>query len=157
MKSGITLLFCLILLGSCREPYQPPTILAQSNLLVVDAFLDGSDKSCTVVLSRSQDVSDSKTPPMEKKAYVQLEDSEGNVYLLKEMSDGNYSVSNVTIDTLMKYQLSIKTEAGKSYQSDYVEIKNTPPIDNVTWQATDQGIQFYASTHDDEKKSIYYQ
>jgi len=157
MKPGITLIFCLILLSSCREPYQPPTILAQSNLLVVDAFLDGSDKSCTVVLSRSQDVSDSKAPPMEKKANVQLEDSEGNVYILKEVSDGNYSVSNVTIDTQMKYQLSIKTEAGKSYQSDYVEIKNTPPIDNVTWQATDQGIQFYVSTHDDEKKSIYYQ
>src|SRR5882672_136474 len=105
MRQGITLLFCLLLWSSCREAYQPPVVLAQSNLLVVDAFLDGSDKSCTVVLSRSQDVSDSKAPPLEKKANVQLEDSEGNVYILKEMSDGNYSVSNVAIDTQMKYQL----------------------------------------------------
>jgi len=157
MRSGATLLFYLLLLSSCREAYQPPVVLAQSNLLVVDGFLDGSDGSCTVVLSRSQDVSDSKSPPLEKKANVQLEDSKGNVYMLKEMTAGNYSVYNVNINTQVKYRLSIKTEAGKNYQSDYVEIKHTPPIDNVTWQATDQGIQFYVSTHDDEKKSIYYQ
>ena len=157
MKAGITLIFFFILLGSCREPYQPPTVLAQSNLLVVDAFLDGTNELCTVVLSRSQNVSDSKAKPMEKNATIQLMDSEGASYTLTETSAGNYSVSNVTIDTQMKYQLRIKTEAGKSYQSDYVEIKKTPPIDDVTWEATDQGIQFYVSTHDDEKKSIYYQ
>jgi len=156
MKLGITLPFCF-LLGSCREAYQPPVILAQSNLLVIDAFLDGSDESCTVVLSRSQDVSDSNTPPKEKGANVQLIDSQGTAYTLKEISDGNYNVSNITIDTQLKYQLTIQTEAGKSYQSDYVEIKNTPPIDSVTWQATGRGIQFYVNTHDDEKKSIYYQ
>jgi len=157
MKPGIVIILCLLLLSGCREPYQPPTILAQSNLLVVDAFLDGGDRSCSVVLSRSQNVPDSKTTPMEKNATIQLEDSEGGVYTLKEITDGNYSVSNVTIDTKMKYQLSIKTKAGKSYQSDYVEIKNTPPIDTVTWAATGNGLQFYVSTHDDEKKSIYYQ
>jgi hypothetical protein len=156
MRPRITLLFCL-LLSSCREPYQPVTILAQSNLLVVDAFLNATDGSCNVALSRSQNVSDTKTPPKEKKATIQLEDSRGNVYTLKETSEGNYGVSNINIDTQLKYQLRIKTESGKSYQSDYVEIKSTPPIDDVTWKATDQGIQFYVSTHDDEKKSIYYQ
>jgi len=147
----------LTLLISCREPYQPPTISAQSNLLVVDAFLDGTERTCTVVLSRSQDVSDTKAKRMEKNANVQLVDSEGTGYDLKETSDGKYSVSNVTIDTRIKYQLRLKTEGGKSYQSDFVEIKYTPPIDNVTWEANDRGLQFYVSTHDDEKKSIYYQ
>ena len=157
MKLGIVLIFCMTWLSSCRDPYQPPTVLAQSNLLVVDAFLDGTDQSCSVVLSRSQNVSDSKARPMEKNATVQLQDSEGNAYLLKETSDGKYSVSNIIIDTQMKYQLSIKTEAGKSYLSSQVEIRNTPPIDDVTWKATDQGLQFYVSTHDDQKKSNYYQ
>jgi Domain of unknown function (DUF4249) len=147
----------LLLLSGCREPYQPPVVKDQSNLLVVDAFLDGGDGSCAVILSRSQNVSNPKAPLMEKNANVQLEDGEGNVYTLKEMSEGNYRVSNITVDTQLKYQLSIKTEAGKSYRSDYVEIKKTPPIDDVTWKATDQGLQFYVSTHDDEKKSIYYQ
>jgi hypothetical protein len=157
MRPGVILIFFLILLAGCREPYQPPTILAQSNLMVVDAFLDGTNATCTVVLSRSQNVSDSETKPMEKKATVQLEDSDGNVYVFKETSDGNYNVSGITIDTQMKYKLKIKTEAGKSYASDLVEIKNTPPIDSVTWKATEPGLQFYISTHDDEKKSIYYQ
>ncbi len=157
MRAGITLLFFLLLLDSCREPYQPPVILAQSNLLVVDGFLDGADGSCTVTLSRSQNVPDTNDPTMEKNATVQLVDSEGNVYPLIEANDGNYSVSNVNIDTQIKYQLTIKTEGGKSYQSEFVEMKSTPPIDTVKWQATDQGIQFYVSTHDDAKKSIYYQ
>src|SRR6478609_10071074 len=157
MKREITIAYSLILLSSCREPYQPPVAKAQSTFLVVDAFLDGTEKSCTVVLSRSQDVSDTDTEPMEKKANIQLKDSNGNTYTLAEISDGNYSVSNVTIDTQLKYQLSIKTEEGKKYQSDFVEIKNTPAIDDVTWKENDQGLQFYVSTHDDEKKSIYYQ
>ena len=156
MKPGIALLF-FILIMSCREPYQPPTISAQSNLLIVDAFLDGTNGICTVVLSRSQDVSDSKARPLEKKASVRLQDNEGNGYTLVETKDGNYSVSNITIETHLKYQLSIKTESGKSYQSDFIEIKKTPPIDDVTWKATDQGLQFYVSTHDDERKSNYYQ
>jgi hypothetical protein len=157
MRPGIIIIFCLVLLGSCREPYQPPVILAQSDLLVVDGFLDGSDKSCSVILSRSQNVSDSNGPTMEKNATVQLEDSEGTLYPLMEVSPGNYSVSNVTIDSQLKYRLDIKTEAGKSYVSDFVEIKNTPPIDTVTWKALEPGLQFYVSTHDDSKKSIYYQ
>jgi hypothetical protein len=157
MKPVHRLLIYSLLLTGCREAYQPPVISAQSNLLVVDAFLDGSNGSCTVVLSRSQDVSDSNGPPKEKKANVQLEDTEGNVYVLQEASDGNYMVSNISINTQIKYRLSIKTETGKSYQSDYVEIKKSPPRDTLTWKATDRGLQFYISTHDDEKKSIYYQ
>jgi len=157
MRLGIALIFVLIMLDNCREPYQPPVIKAQSNLLVVDAFLDGTEKTCAVILSRSQDVSDIEPRPMEKNAEVQLVDNKDNSYTLTETSDGNYNVSNVTIDTQMKYQLRIKTEAGSIYQSDFVEIKNTPPIDDVTWKETDQGLQFYVSTHDDEKKSIYYQ
>src|SRR5437867_2432684 len=109
-RTGIISIFFLALLfSSCRDPYQPPVIAGQSNLLVVDGFLDGADSVCTVVLSRSQDVSDSKEPPMEKKANVQLEDSDGKVYILKELTDGNYSVSKVNIDTQLKYRLNIKT------------------------------------------------
>lgn len=157
MRAGIVMIFSIVLFSRCRERYQPPVTSAQSNLLVVDGFLDGTAGSCTVVLSRSQDASDSKVKPMEKNAVIQLEDNKGNVYALNETSDGNYSVSNVIVDTQLKYQLLIKTEAGKSYQSAFVEIKNTPPIDAVTWEATDQGLQFYVSTHDTAKKSIYYQ
>ena len=146
----------LLLLWGCREAYQPPVPKAQSNLLVVDAFLDGSNGSCSVILTRSQDVSDENEPPKEKNANVQLADSEGKVYTLNEVSEGNYSSSNITIDTQLKYRLSIKTEAGKKYQSDYVEIKKTPPIDTVTWEVIGQGFQFYVSIRDDEKKSIYY-
>jgi len=153
----LALLFFLTVLISCREPYQPPASDDQSNLLVVDAFLDGTKNSCTVVLSRSQSVLAKETKPMEKAANVQLEDSKGRIYTLNEIRDGIYNVSNVIIDTQMKYQLRLKTQGGKSYQSDFVEIKYTPPIDNVTWEANDHGLQFYVSTHDDDKKSLYYQ
>src|SRR5215831_12589203 len=141
MRQGITFFISLLLLAACREPYQPPTVSAQSDLLVIDGFLDGTDKSCSVVLSRSQNVSDPKSPPMVKNANVQLEDDAGNKYTLIESSDGNYSVANVIIDTQIKYRLNITTAEGKNYQSDYVEIKDTPPIDSLTWQASDQGIQ----------------
>jgi hypothetical protein len=156
MRTPLILIFFLIILDNCREPYQPPVAKAQSNLLVVDAFLDGTEKSCTVVLSRSQDISDTDTVTMERNAKIQLADSKGNIYVLTEMKDGNYSVSSVTIDTQMKYQLRIQTKE-KKYQSNFVDIKNTPPIDDITWEENDQGLQFYVSTHDDEKKSIYYQ
>src|SRR6478609_9039953 len=151
------LIFFSIPLGSCREPYQPPVAKAQSNLLVVDAFLDGTERSCTVVLSRSQDISDTDAMTMERNAKILLTDSRGNIYGLTEIKDGNYSVSNVIIDTQLKYQLSVKVQDGKTYQSDFVEMKSTPPIDNLKWKETDRGVQFYVSTHDDEKKSIYYQ
>src|SRR6478609_7874129 len=125
MRTPLILIFFLIILGNCREPYQPPVAKAQSNLLVVDAFLDGTEKSCTVVLSRSQDISDTDTVTMERNAKIQLADSKGDIYVLTEMKDGNYSVSNVTIDTQMKYQLRIQTKE-KKYQSNFVDIKKKP-------------------------------
>src|SRR5258708_3034890 len=104
MRAGIvSIFFLLLLISSCRDPYQPPVIAGQSNLLVVDGFLDGGDSSCMVVLSRSQNLSDSEEPLMEKNANVQLEDDAGNRYSLLEISGGNYSLSNLNLDLQKKY------------------------------------------------------
>ena len=56
-----------------------------------------------------------------------------------------------------KIPVHILTSNGKEYLSDLSEVKITPPIDSVTGRAGPDMVTIYVSTHDDQKKSIYYQ
>ncbi|HEX4851802.1 MAG TPA: DUF4249 domain-containing protein, partial [Puia sp.] len=54
-----------------------------------------------------------------------------------------------------KYRLHIKTSNGKSYTSDYVPVKQTPPIDSVTWEQNND-VNIFVNTHDPQNNTWYY-
>jgi hypothetical protein len=147
----------IILVTGCVEPYAPPVIESDVNYLVVDGFVNSSNGTATVKLSRAIALSATTTPPPETGAAVSVEDDRGNSTSLSGDDTGNYTGAGIPIDITGKYRLRIRTIDGKEYISDYIELKQTPAIDELAWIPTDAGTQITVTTHDDTGNSRYYQ
>ncbi|WP_460634352.1 DUF4249 domain-containing protein [Larkinella harenae] len=154
MRKYLSILL-LWLIGSCVDPYRPPVIEADNTYLVVDGFLNGAGTS-TVRLSRTQNLTDGKKPPVEVRAAIRVEAERGGTQNFEDKGDGSYTLVDGKLQFGQKYRIHIRTADGRQYESDYVTIKQTPKIDSVTWQPQDLGVQFYVTTHDPTNNTKYY-
>ncbi|WP_405511090.1 DUF4249 domain-containing protein [Spirosoma sp. KNUC1025] len=147
----------VLLVGSCVDPYQPKEITSPDTYLVVNGFFNSEPGTTTTFqLSRSQNLSDTKTPTAETRATITIESAHNAVYSLKEGSAGVYSLSGVTPLSNETYRLHIRTSGGKDYVSDYVPVVATPPIDSVSWRVENEGVAINVNTHDPQNNTHYY-
>jgi len=143
----------------CIESYPPPIINDEVNFLVIDGSVNTEDGSALVKLSHAIPLSSNEPFPPELNATVRLEDNDGNMYSLIETFGGNYEQSNLTLNDSKEYRLYVRTSNNTEYLSDFITIKQTPPIDSVNWapSRTLEGIDIFVNTHDDSKNTRYYQ
>jgi len=146
----------MILFAQCKEEYSPQ-IEGQSNgFLVVEGFINSGNGPTTIRLSRSSDLNDTVLKP-ELNALLNVEGEDGSSFSLFNNGNGEYSLSQLTLDNGVRYRLHIKTTDGKEYASDYNSVKYTPPIDSITWQKENDGVRIYANAHDAQNAAKYYQ
>lgn len=143
------------LIMGCIDPYRPGEVTGNANYLVVDAFLDATQSTCSVKLSRTIPLSATEQV-FEQNATVSLEDENSQAYLLTESAEGEYRISGLTLDMSRKYRIRIVTSDAEEYQSDLVPVLYTPPIDSITWHETEDGVGVYASTHNPANNTRYY-
>jgi hypothetical protein len=153
------LFFVLILTYSlgCKKPYEPAFITSGNNYLVVDGFINTSPNGVTAIsLSREINISDSTFDVLaEGGANISIESSTGPTYPLHQVSPGKYESNPLTLSNSQTYRLNISTANGGKYQSDLVAVKQSPPIDSLTWQQKDN-VTIYANTHDATNNTRYY-
>jgi hypothetical protein len=154
-------LYLIILVSglSCRQIYTPPNTGAGNNFLVVDGIIISGNDSTIINLSRAQPLSDSIyyfMPIPETGASMSLAGSGGDSYNLTENSPGSYSISQLVLNNSETYKLKIRTGNGEVYLSDSIPIKQTPPIDSVSWQLQNDGVHIYVNTHDPLNNTRYY-
>jgi hypothetical protein len=145
---------------SCIEPYNPPAIDELVDILVVDGFLDSSNKTALVRLSKATALSDeSDADNYVSGAFVQVEEESGMVQTLQELGNGMYVLNNADVSSDKKYRLTIQNVNNKRYLSEFIELTRTPEIDSVTWKPSTQqsGINILVNTHDDSGETEYYQ
>ena len=151
----VALLWVLVLPG-CIDPYTPDVVSSAKSFLVVDGFINSQGVS-TITLQRTIDVASKTAPPPEKGAVVSIEEENGARYVLPEgVVKGTYISPRLVLNTQKNYRLRILTAAGKEYASAYVPVKTTPPIDKLTWQATDKGLGIYVNSRDASNQTQYY-
>jgi hypothetical protein len=141
---------------SCLDPYNPSGLTDNVNLLVADGYLNSSNGSCTLKLSRTVSVSTDTEVPKETGALVQLQDDDGNLYTLSEAAAGTYVADDLVLPQNSKYRLKIVTKNNIEYRSDDVSVIETPEIDSVSWKREDTGVSVFVTTHDPENKTHYY-
>jgi len=156
-KNYITLV-CTILfvVSGCIEPYQPPPILEDVDILVVDGYLNSTDGSATVRLTHANTLSNQNKPEPEQNAAVAIRTEDGSSYPLIEQDSGTYILTGLNIDPAAQYQLSVRTSDEEEYLSDYVPIKQSPAIDSITWEAEDDGVNILVNAHDATGSTRYY-
>lgn len=82
---------------------------------------------------------------------------DNSIYPLNENGTGHYKGNNLTLNKLKKYKLHIQTKDNKVYESDYVDVKNTPVIDSISKQYNVDGLGIFVNTHDATGATKYYQ
>jgi hypothetical protein len=155
LKNNWTLTLCLLLSG-CLEPYQPPVTDEEVNFLVVDGFVNTSNHTVDVTLSRALVLWKVASPKPETDAQVILEEKSGSSYTLNALPQGKYAFSSADIMTGKEYRLYIRTQSGEEYRSQYIAPLQSPPIDSVNWIAGEDGVYITVDTHDDTNQTHYY-
>lgn len=146
----------MIFIPGCIEPYDPPLDNADIDLLVVDGFVNVTEGVATVRLSRTLAVKSADPFPMERSAFVQIEDSNGLLHRLNEIAPGSYVADIVNAGPGVSYRVLINTVDGHAYVSDFVVARHTPPIDSITYSVTRDGIEFAVNTHDPTGSSRHF-
>lgn len=146
----------LMLVGACVEPFEPPVQDKDVNFLVVDGFLNTTNGNANVKLSRASVLHEAVSTIPEENALVEIEDNNGNRYSLAPLGLGVYNSTHAEINLTGEYRIYIRTADGKEYNSKYVTPKIAPPIDELSWVGTADGVYVLLDTHDDSKQSRYY-
>jgi hypothetical protein len=155
------LFLILILYTNCISEFDPPS-RGYENLLVVEAFLSDDDAPFEVKLSRSTPIDTTAFIP-ESGASINLESASGETFQLFEVNSGLYhSNSMINPQAGQEYRLMIRTRDSKQYESEFVTMRETPPIGELTYQYEEKstqglkGLQFLVSTSDPDNKTWYY-
>ncbi len=147
----------IVAIVGCKDVYNPSLKNHGYNYLVVEGNIVVGNDSTFIHLTRTVDVSDTSTVQPELNATVKVEGENGEVYQLQEQGNGFYFSPPLNINQSENYRLHIFTSNGKEYASDYVPVKQTPPIDSVSWTLDpNAGVTIYVNTHDATSSSQYY-
>ncbi len=147
-----------VLFYSCQKPIDIKATTTNANILVVEGLINAGADITTINLSRTVIIGNKTTANPEGGATVTIEDAQATVALLKETVKGTYSSSPavLNLDKTKQYRIRIKLANGKTYLSDLVDVKITPPIDSVGFYVKNNGIEIYVNTHDDTNNTRYY-
>lgn len=140
----------------CKVHYDPKIKNSNAHYLVVEGFINANGIS-NFALSRTRNITSGDTAAyiFETKARVQIEDNSNNVYPLTENSDGNYAASYF-LNPASKYRLHIFTSDNKEYASDFVECKQSPPIQILNWELNQGSVWINVNTGDPANNTHYY-
>ena len=154
---ALVTLFFTCLFG-CIEPFSPPEVNSDENYLVVDGFLNVGGDTSVIQLRRSQNINVTEIPVIESGATLRVESEKGETYSLTEKSKGVYVLAPQAYNQLTKYRLRIKTKGGNEYLSDFVTVKQTPPVDSLSYRI-DEGqntVVISVNTHDPTNNTRFY-
>jgi len=141
----------------CVKSYNPPATQVNYRYLAIDGVLiNSADSPSVFALSRTVRLTDTTTASVpETGARVSVEGKSGVVYSFTELPGGMYKSTPLLLNISDQFRLKITTSDGENYASDFVAVKQAPPIDSITW--TQPGdVQISANTHDPGNNTHYY-
>ncbi|MVM37815.1 DUF4249 family protein [Spirosoma sp. HMF3257] len=170
-RKGIWQYGVFMLMGlavSCVTEFQPDRVSIPVSLIVEGQITDRPGPY-SVKLTRTADYSYTSLNLLETGAIVTISDNLGNQEVLKEQSPGGtYITATNGIQGIAgrSYKVTIKTKAGKEYESDAEVLQAAPPIMKLYYEYTvepsgvsfakRQGWNVYLDTKDPEAPGNYY-
>ncbi|MCB2378490.1 DUF4249 domain-containing protein [Hymenobacter sp. BT635] len=155
LKQYFLWLLLVLALPGCVDPFEPDVLDSPPKYLVVNGFINLSGVT-TIRLSRTQSIAGGAAPLVEPKATVTIVDETGAPYTLTEQTPGTYVSAALNLSPGRKYQLRLRTAAGREYASALVAAKVTPPIESLRWALENGRVQVYVNTRDATNSTRYY-
>src|SRR5579862_4618503 len=147
----------VVLLPACRQPYFPKVVAGNLGYLVVDGIIASGQESTIITLSRTQNLTDTLTAfTGETGALVSILGQNGEVFPMADQGNGRYLALELNLNFSELYQLGITTTNGKAYLSEPFPVRQTPPIDSVSWTYDSSLVHVFVNTHDPANNSRFY-
>lgn len=164
-RNYIYLVIILVLSTSCLERFWPE-VDKYDELLVVDGLLTDAAGPYQVKLSVSSQLDELVYHPLSG-ANVTVIDNMGDMTLLAETSKGNYETPDGFQGIAgRQYKLMVQTPDGKSYETGFQELKESPEIDSLYAEAEIRdtrnpnelygGYQFFVDVKPENNLGGYY-
>ncbi len=145
----------LLFVFGCKEAYVPSVFKSNKNYLVVEGTIVSGADSTVIHLSKTANIADTLLPQPVSGATVAVQGEDNTLFPLADRGDGSYFTDGLNLDVNKKYKLVI--HAGSNYESDFVPVKQTPPIDSIGWNQDDENnVRINVSTHAPSNNSRYY-
>lgn len=164
------LLLLIVVFSGCVTEFLPETNEDQQ-LLVVSGMVTDQTGTCTIKLSKSLPLGESKSSRPLSGCQVYISDDHNGVFPAYESSPGSYSTySGFTGVVGRKYTLHITSNDGSgthNYESIPAELKAVPPIDSLYYEKkpydgykpyddASDGAFIYLDTHSEDNSCRYY-
>ncbi len=157
MVKWLCVIALVLLTASCKKAFVPAGALSSNNkYLVIDGVINSGNDSTIFRLSRTKKFDTVISIAYETGAQVMVESDAGATFPLTEIKNGVYAAGALNLDNTHKYRLDIKTSNAEQFVSDYIAIKNSPPIDSVGFIGQADGVHIYVNAHDNSNTTRYY-
>lgn len=153
----ISLLIALSL-SHCIEPFSPPETNSGQGHLVVDGFLNTGNDTSYISLRLTQNIYDQPSQFLIQNAAMMISTEQGNeTYQFTYKGNGEYFLPPQNFSHQNKYRLTIHLD-GEVYESEYVEVSDTPEIDSITYRVDNNlnSVVINVNTHDELNKTRFY-
>ncbi|MFB9841901.1 DUF4249 domain-containing protein [Mucilaginibacter ginsenosidivorans] len=159
MRKVIFISLTIITWFGCKKPYLGPAAssdTAATGFLVVEGTINTGADSTIIRVSRTVPLGSARRSEPVTDATMMVESDAGGSYGLPSYGNGYYKTVALNLSASNKYRLRVLTPDSKEYASDFVTVKNSPPIDSITYRLDNTGVKLYVNTHDPENKTTYY-
>lgn len=144
LLSGVLMLF------SCREPYDPQILSENLGVLVVEGYLDTEGNPSELKISRTVPLSSDTVANPESGAQVFLNSEAGVSWRLPEVSPGIY-LFEADIPETEVYRLEIELANGDRYESNELLPILTPEILEAGFVRDENGVEVFVNTQGNEQ------
>lgn len=150
-----------IIHNACIDEFEPQKTDEFESALVVDATITNEMKLHETSLSRAVELNND-TPNPERNAEVKLVDDNNLEYNFTESSPGIYR-STIAFNVLpnREYRLSIRTNAGRTYESEWVKFAEVSELDSlyaerIVTDLGEEGMGIFINSFDPSGNSKFY-
>src|SRR5690554_3977156 len=150
------ILSALWFFATCREEFEMDIDPIHSDpALVVEGFVHVGSPFSEFKLSYTRSLHHAGESNLPRQASVVLEGENGSSYPSTLSSYKTYMIHHPSLSHDQKYRLVIEAD-GHRYESDFVEVKRSPEISELTWEQNENGVNILVSTEDPTQQSRYY-
>jgi hypothetical protein len=150
----IVLLLFFTTFISCRDPFEPEISFQDSNLLVVEGYIETDSKESIIQLSRTNPINTQDPLRVETGAFITLLSDTGEAWDFFEKELGRYSLTG-SFNTDKSYRLQIILRGNEAYISDPIFPLESPQINEIGFNRNEDGVQVFVSTQGNEN-AVYF-
>jgi hypothetical protein len=145
----LSLLTVILLLFSCREPYDPEIPQQIASVLVVEGYLDTEGIESELKINRTVPLDATTAFAPESGASVNLYSDSGSAFSLTEKKPGIYVIAR-NLPENANYRLEIVLRGGERFESTPIRPIITPEIIDAGFVRDQEGVEVYVNTQGNE-------